>query len=111
MRVKTRDYNNVTVAELQGDLDAESVELLQNTITNIIAANKAGIVLNMCEVSFIDSKGLEKMLWARDYCNQNNCQIRVAELSENTIKILEITRLENEFDRYIELAEAIKSFV
>ncbi len=110
MRIKTQDYNNITVVELQGDLDGDFVELFQNTITDIIAAHKAGIVLDMSGVGFIDSQGLEKLLWSRDYCNENKSEIRLAGLDENCAKILEITRLENEFDRYAELTEAVKSF-
>ena len=110
MRIRTQDYNNVTVVELQGELDGDLSELLQNTITNIIATNKTGIVLDMSGVGFIDSQGLEQLLWARDHCNENKRGIRLAGLDENCAKILEITRLENEFDRYVELSEAVKSF-
>jgi anti-anti-sigma factor len=110
MKVKTQDYNDVTVVELQGELDGEFTELFQKTITGIIATHKAGIVLDMSNVAFIDSEGLERLLWARDYCHENNCQLRLAGLDENCGKILEVTRLENEFDHYAELAEAVKSF-
>ncbi|MHC4418033.1 MAG: STAS domain-containing protein [Planctomycetota bacterium] len=102
MKVKTQDYNKVTVVELQGELDSEFAELFAGTITDIIAAQQVGIVLDMSEISFIG---------ARDYCNENNCQLRLAGLDENCAKILEVTRLENEFDRYTELAQAVKSFV
>jgi anti-anti-sigma factor len=111
MRVKTQDYKDVTVVELQGELDGDFTEVLQNTITEIISARKVGIVLDMSNVGFIDSQGLEKLLWARDYCNENNCQLRLAGLDENCAKILEVTRLDKEFERYVELAEAVKSFV
>lgn len=110
MKVKTQDYGEVTVVELQGDLDNEFTELFKNTITNIIAKHNTGIVLDMSGVGFIDSRGLEQLLWARDYCNENKCQLRLAGLDDNCVKILEVTRLENEFDRYAELAEAVKSF-
>ena len=110
MKVKTQDYDGVTVVELQGELDSDFAEMFKNTITDIIAKDIAGIVLDMSNVGFIDSKGLEQLLWARQYCNQNNCQLRLAGLDENCAKILEITRLENEFDRYVELSEAVKSF-
>ncbi|GAH83317.1 unnamed protein product, partial [marine sediment metagenome] len=82
----------------------------QNTITNIVTAHKAGIVLDMSNIGFIDSEGLERLLWANDYCNENNCPLRLAVLDENCAKILEITRLESEFDCHAELAEAVKSF-
>lgn len=110
MKVKTQDYNNVTVVELQGELDSDFTELFQNTITDITAAHKAGIVLDMSGVGFIDSEGLERLLWAWAYCNENKCQLRLAGLDETVAKILEITRLDKEFDRYTELAEAVKSF-
>ena len=110
MRVRTQDYNNVTVIEMQGELDADFAEQLQNTISDVITTNKTGIVLDMRGVGFIDSKGLEQILWARDYCNENKRGIRIAGLDENCVKILEITRLENEFDHYPELSEAVKSF-
>jgi len=110
MKIKTQDYNDVTVVELQGELDSEFAEQIKNTITEIIARHKTGIVLDVSEVGFIDSKGLERLLWARDYCDENSCQLRLAGLDENCSKILEITRLEKEFDRYSELSEAVKSF-
>jgi len=110
MRIKTQDYNDITVVELQGELDGEFTELFQDTISGIIVTRKAGIVFDMSNVGFIDSEGLEQLLWARDYCSENNCQLRLAGLDENCAKILEVTRLENEFDLHAELAEAVKSF-
>ena len=61
-------------------------------------------------VGFIDSEGLENLLWARDYCNENNCQLHLAGLDESCAKILEITRLDKQFHCYAELAEAVNSF-
>ena len=110
MKVKIQDYNDVTVVELQGELDGDFTELFQDTITDIISKRKAGVVLDMRGVGFIDSEGLEQLLWARDYCNQNKRELRLAGLDENCMRILEITRLEKEFDHYAELSEAVKSF-
>lgn len=110
MRIKTQDYNGVTVVELQGELDGDFVELFQQTITQTVARDRTGIVVDMSAVGFIDSKGLEQLLWARDYCDENTCEFRLAGLDENCTKILEITRLNTQFDCYAELAEAVKSF-
>lgn len=110
MKVKTQNYNDVAVVELQGELDGDSIELFQNTITDIVATHKTGIVLDMSDIGFIDSAGLEQLLCVRDYCNENDCQLRLAGLNESLMKILEVTRLENEFESYAELSEAVKSF-
>lgn len=110
MRIRTQDYNGVTVVELQGEFDDDFAEAFRNAITDIIGTRKVDIVLDMSSVGFVDSEGLEQLLWARDYCRENKCELRLAGLDENCAKILEITRLENEFDHYAELAEAVKSF-
>jgi len=110
MKVRIQDYSDVTVVELQGELDGDVAELFQNTITDIVTKRKTGIVLDMSGVGFIDGCGLEQLLWLRDHCNEHKREVRLAGLDENCTRILEITRLMNEFDHYAELAEAVKSF-
>ena len=110
MRIRTQDYNDVTVIEMQGEMDGDVAELLQNTIADIITAGKTGIVLDMSSIGFIDSMGLEQLLWTKHYCNEKNCELRLAGLDENCTKILEITRLQSKFECFAELAEAVKSF-
>jgi anti-sigma B factor antagonist len=110
MRISTQNYSTVTVIDLQGEVDGDLTDQLKDTITEIVSQRRTGIILNMSDVSFIDSQGLELLLWVRDYCRRNKVQLRLAALDENNEKILEITRLDNEFNRHADLAEAVKSF-
>jgi len=109
MKVNTQDYNKVTVVELQGDLDGDSAEVFRGTINGAVQHGKVGVVLDMHSVTFIASEGLSLLLWARDYCNENSVELRIAGLDENCLKILEVTRLDKAFDHYPELAAAVKS--
>lgn len=111
MKIKVQDYNDVTVVELQGELDNDAAEIFEKYIADIIAQDKTNIVIDMSGVAFIDSQGLEVLLWVRDYCSRNRRELRIAGLDENCARILEITRLDSEFDLYSELTEAVKSFV
>jgi len=110
MKIKTQNYSNVIVLDLQGELDGDLADLLKDTVAETLSERPAGLVLNMSDVSFIDGQGLELMLWIRDYCRENKTQLRLAALAENCEKILEITQLHHEFDSHAELAEAVKSF-
>jgi anti-anti-sigma factor len=110
MKIKTQPYNDVTVIELRGELGGDSIEVFRQALSNAAAERKAGVVLDMSQVSFIDSEGLEQLLWSREHCRDHQCQLKIAALDETCAKILEITRLEKEFERYAELAEAVKSF-
>ncbi len=110
MKINKQTYNDVAVIELHGELEADVVESFESAISETIADSPTGIVLHMDAVDFIDSLGLESLIWARDYCNDNRCGLRIAGLGDNGRKILEITRLAEEFDTYDELTEAVKSF-
>jgi anti-anti-sigma factor len=111
MKIQTQEYDDVVVVTMQGQMNIDAGRMFQDAISRIISAGRKGIVLDMSGVGFIDGGGLERLLWARDHCRENNCQLKLAGLDENCAKILEITRLENKFDRYEELAGALKSFV
>lgn len=110
MKINTQNYHDVTVVELQGEIDGEMADTLNGTITEMVAGGRTRVVLDMSNVSSIDGQGLESLLWVRDYCRQHRTQLRLAGLDENCEKILEITRLQFEFDHHAELAEAVKSF-
>ena len=119
MKIQTQNYNAITVVELKGELTADFVEMFCDTCSNIIAGSKTsnanrtntpGIVLDMNKVGFIDSQGLEKLLWLHDFAADAGCELKLAGLDENCAKILEITGLDAGFDCYLELAQAVKSF-
>jgi anti-anti-sigma factor len=109
MKIKTQDYNDLTVVELHGEVTTDFVDMLKNAAADLLTQKKVGIVFDLSNISFIDSKGLECLLWLRDYCRQNSCALKLAAISENCQRILEITRLEKEFDSYGELSQAVKS--
>jgi anti-anti-sigma factor len=110
MKIKNQPYNDVIVLELRGEMGGDSTDMFRQALSSATAEHKAGIVLDMSQVSFIDSDGLEQLLWSKEHCRENKCQLKLAALDETCAKILEITRLEKEFERYTELAEAVKSF-
>lgn len=111
MKINTQNYNEVAIVELQGEFISDHIKAFQDTVQRLIDEKMTGIVLDMKEVTFIDSQCLEQLLWLRDHCNENNSQLKLAGLAETCEKILEITRLQLELDIYDELAEAVKSFV
>jgi anti-sigma B factor antagonist len=110
MRVNTQNYNDVTVIELQGELDNDVSDPVKTTVTESVAAHRRRIVLDLSNVNFIDSQGLELLLWVHQYCRQNRVQLKLAGLDENCRKILDITRLKDEFDCHAELTGAVRSF-
>ncbi len=110
MKINHQDYNDVTVMELHGEFVEEYCKVFQSTASELIKKQLSGIVLDMSKMPFIDSSGLEMLLWLRDYCHENKSQLKLAGLDDNIKKILEITRLYGKLDCYEELSQAVKSF-
>lgn len=110
MKIKKQEYKNAVIVELHGDFVVEHCKAFEDEMTELIQKDTPGIVIDVSKMPFIDSKGLEQLLWLKEKCYDQRSQLKIASLNDNLKKILEITRLENEFDKYDELGEAVKSF-
>ena len=110
MRISSQDYNDITVVELHGEFSGDFVDLFKHTTSDLVMKGKNGIVLDMSNTAGLDSAALEQILWLKDYCFDNTCILKLAALNETCKKILQMTRVEGQFDHYDELAGAVKSF-
>lgn len=111
MTVDVQRNGNVIVVQLAGDLSKEACGQLQTTISSTLSEDRAALVLDMSQIGFIDSKGLELLLWARDTCRVSRVQFRLVGLGAHCRKILEVTRLTQEFHCADELSEAVQTLV
>jgi len=110
MKITIQDgSHDVVVMALDGELTSDCNEYLKGTVTNVVAAHCKAVVCDVSGVRFVDSQGLELLLWFRDYCQLSLIPFRLAGLDENCAKILQITRLDNEFNCSLQVADAVKS--
>lgn len=109
MKASIQENNDVAVFHLEGSLSLEACNQLRQKVSELLLVPRKAIVFDMGKVSFIDSAGLEMLIWIRDYCQLNVVQFRLAELTEPCLKILEMTRLNHEFHSGSALDEAVNS--
>ncbi|MEA2708327.1 MAG: anti-sigma factor antagonist [Phycisphaerales bacterium] len=110
MPIKADDYSNVCVLSLNGDLAADTSKEVRRTVEERIEQRRiADFVLDFEKADFIDSEGLETLLWLKRRCEDLFGQIKLVNLDENCRKILEITRLEHRFECHGDLAGALKT--
>ena len=110
MKIESQKYNDIMVLQLQGEFTAESLKSFEDETSNAFASKVSGIVLDMAKVVFLDSSALEHLLELSEKCRENTRQLKIAGLDETCSKILEVTRLLQQFDTYEELTHAVKSF-
>ncbi len=110
MKIETQDYGSVAIVSLDGELDLDSIDTFTKSLEPLVVQYDKGVVLDLSNVSFVDSKGLESLLWLRDRCLTVGTQMKLAGLDDNCSRILKITRLDKSFDCYEELASAVRSY-
>jgi anti-anti-sigma factor len=110
MAVKAEDYSNVCVIMLEGDVTAEACQQIRATVDERVEQRRmVDFVIDFEKVDFIDSEGLETLLWLKRRSEDLFGQIKLVNLKESVHKILEITRLEHRFECHADLAGALKT--
>ncbi|MAE60599.1 MAG: hypothetical protein CMJ49_04480 [Planctomycetaceae bacterium] len=109
MKVSHESYEDVTVVAVKGEITLDEISPLKQLLDEQLARDARDFVLDLTEVPFIDSAGLESMLWLQDQAGEKLGQVRIVGPDENVRKILEITRLQHDFDAHEDIDSAIKS--
>jgi anti-anti-sigma factor len=108
--IKCEEYDQVCVIAVEGDFSGDQSAATRKAVEETIDQKQiVDFVVDMEKAGFIDSEGLETLLWMKHRCEELFGQFRVANMDENVRKILEMTRLEHRFETHPELAAALKS--
>jgi anti-anti-sigma factor len=110
MSIKTEEYDQVCVMTVEGDFTADNVLAAKNATEKLMdERHLVDFVLDLEKAPFIDSEGLEALLWMKMRCEGLFGQLKLVNLDENCRKILEITRLTHRFDCQADLTTALKT--
>lgn len=87
------------VAVLAGEIDVASIEALEAAITATEqdAAEGADVVLDMTEVTFLDSSGLRVLVTANDRLDTAGSRLVIRRPPASVLRVLEITGLLSAF--------------
>jgi len=109
MKLTHEDYDQLCVFTIRGDLTADDVEQVRRLARERMSNDVRDFVLDVSQMQFVDSAGLEALIWIQDQCGEKLGQMRLAGATENFEKIIEMTRLTARFDRHASVEAAIKS--
>jgi anti-anti-sigma factor len=110
MGIKCEQYSQVCVVAVEGDFTGESAQLLrESTEEQIDQRQIVDFVIDFEKSGFIDSEGLETLLWTKRRAEDLFGQLKLVGLDENCQKILEITRLAQRFESHPNLESALKT--
>ncbi len=109
MKLKHERYDQLAVLTLDGDLAVDGVEPFRKEAQRLLDSDVRDFALDLKQVEFVDSRGLEAMLWLQEQAGERLGQMRLAGAGENLETILRVTRLSPRFERHADLDAAVKS--
>ena len=111
MEVKKRDKGNVTILDLKGKITIGAGEIaLRNAVQDVINAGVKNVILNMKDVTTIDSAGVGELVSAYTTSTNRGAALKLANLPAKVQDILVITQLITVFDVFDSEDEAVASF-
>ncbi len=109
MKLSYEDHETITVLKLSGDLTADQIDAFRRSCQERFEADIRHVVLDLEHTTFIDSAGLEALLWIIDETSSRGGQLRIVNPDPTVTKILEISRLDRRFNVHETIESAAKS--
>jgi len=110
LKITSKTVDGILVTECTGRIVfGEESALLRDKLKAAIPDNKQ-IVLNLGEVTYIDSGGLGTLVALHTTASTSGSSIKLASLTKRVGDLLQVTKLLTVFDVYNSEAEAIESF-
>jgi len=111
LKITNREVDGVAVVALDGRIVlGEESTALRERVKTLLAANKKQIVLNMDNVTYIDSAGLGALVAAHHSARSQNASLRLSNLGSKFQEVLQVTKLLTVFEVFDSEAAAIRSF-
>ena len=111
MQVATSKEGAVTVLKPTGPITTGELNELEQQLDNSYRNWTKRIVVNLSEVAFIDSGGLEMLLKFQRQLEKRGLKLKLSGLNEITQKIFDLTRLSRSFEIFTDTNGAVRSFL
>ncbi len=111
VKLNTRQVGDVAVIDVAGRITlGEGSSALRDSIRELVSKGQKKVLLNLAEVSYIDSSGIGELVSGFTTVTNSGGQLRLLNLTKRVKDLLQITKLYTVFDVHDEEASAIRSF-
>lgn len=111
MTLKTRQVGDVTVVDAAGRITlGEGSSAFRDSLKDLVAKGQKKILLNLAEVSYIDSSGIGEMVSGFTSVSNGGGQLKLLNLTKRIQDLLQITKLYTVFEVFDDEAKAVASF-
>jgi anti-sigma B factor antagonist len=111
LKMSTREVKDIVIIDLSGRITmGEACAAIRDEIHDQIGNGIRKVVLNLADVSYIDSAGLGELTAAYTSVKNRDGQLKLLNLIKRVQDLMQITKLYTVFDVYDDENKAIASF-
>ncbi|OFV94705.1 MAG: anti-anti-sigma factor [Acidobacteria bacterium RIFCSPLOWO2_02_FULL_61_28] len=111
LKAGSRQVDGVTIVDLSGRIVlGEATTTLREMLQNLLSQGQKKILLNLAEISYIDSSGLGALVSGYTTLSGQQGQLKLLNLTKKVHDLLQITKLLTVFEVHTDEATAIRSF-
>jgi anti-sigma B factor antagonist len=111
VKLNTRKVGDVTVIDVSGRITlGEGSSALRDVLRELITQGDKKILLNLSDVSYIDSSGIGELVSGFTSVSNAGGTLKLLGLTKRVKDLLQITKLYTVFDVHEEETHAIRSF-
>lgn len=111
MKSNSRRVDGVTIMDLSGRITlGEGSVVLRDQIRDLLGKGEKKILLNLGDVTYIDSSGIGELVSAFTTVRNQGGELKLLNLTKKVHDLLQITKLYTVFDVKDDEASAVKAF-
>jgi len=111
MKATIREIDSVVVVDVSGRITlGEGCAQLREIVRGQLAKGNKKILLNLADVTYIDSSGIGELVSGYTAVSNQGGQLKLLNLTKKVHDLLQITKLYTVFDVHDDEAKAISSF-
>jgi len=111
LKINVRESGDVLILDLNGRITlGEEAASLRDTLKEQVDSGRKNILLNLAEVSYIDSSGLGQLVGSFATVTSRGGQLKLLNLQKKLHELMQVTKLITVFEVYATEAAALRSF-
>lgn len=110
MTYPTRVSSEVTIVDAEGKIVLTVADKIHDTVMDVLEGGSRKIILNLENVSFMDSSGIGKLVHCLTSTNDADGTLKLLKIPQRIKDVLEITQVLPLFEHFEDEAEAVASF-
>ena len=106
-----REVNGVVIVDLSGRITlGEASGKLRDTVRDLLSKGNKKILLNLGDVTYIDSSGLGELVSSYTTAANQGAKVKLLNVQKKVDDLLQITKLYTVFDSYTDESKAVSSY-